>query len=185
MRDSQTTVNNSSLMESLRSRPSQGPRKRAPNRIAKPGGPTPRNKIDDKIKKRMSTRYANISSPTQLTGVPPMPNMAGMVPAAQNSADYAILEADEEMSFRDDAKVVGDDRKLLSAEDFDPNVCECEIQYFFGHYIPINAVLKLKLANSTEAELKSLQSSLRNAIDDTASDLQRSVFKKYCLQFSP
>lgn len=40
------------------------------------------------------------------------------------------------------------------------------------------AVLKLKLANSTEAELKSLQSSLRGAAKDTASELQRSVFKK-------
>ena len=170
-------------MESLRSRPSQGPRKKAPNKIAKPGA-APRdrgkNKIDDKIKKRMSTRYADISSPTQLTGVPPMPNMAGLVPAGRNSADYAPLEVDEDKSVgRDDVKAVGDDRKLLSAEDFDPNACECKIQYLFGLYIPINAVLKLKLANSTEAELKSLQSSLRNAIDDTASDLQRSVFKKY------
>ena len=128
----QTTVNNP-LMESLRSRPSQGPRKKAPGKLAKPGaGPTPRdrskNKIDDKIKKRMSTRYADISSPTQLTGVPPMPNMVGMVPAGQNSADYAILEADEDVRdrslTRDDAKVVGDDRKLLSAEDFDPHACE-------------------------------------------------------------
>lgn len=42
-------------------------------------------------------------------------------------------------------------------------------------------VLKTKLANSTESELKSLQSSLRNAKDDTASDLQRNVFKKYAL----
>jgi hypothetical protein len=40
-------------------------------------------------------------------------------------------------------------------------------------------VLKIKLANSTESELKTLQSSLRNAKDDTASDLQRNVFKKY------
>ena len=128
-------------MESLRSRPSQGPRKKAqaPSKLAKPGaGPTPRdrskNKIDDKIKKRMSTRYADISSPTQLTGVPPMPNMVGMVPAGQNSADYAALEADEDVRdrsvTRDDAKV--DDRKLLSAEDFDPNACEWGIQYFFG-----------------------------------------------------
>ena len=118
-------------MESLRSRPSQGPRKKV--KLAKPGaGPTPRdrgkNKIDDKIKKRMSTRYADISSPTQLTGVPPMPNMVGIVPAGQNSADYAALEADEDVKdrsvARDDAKVVGDDRKLLSAEDFDPNACE-------------------------------------------------------------
>ena len=71
----------------------------------------------------MSTRYADISSPTQLTGVPPVPNMVGMVPAGQNSAEYPLLEADEDVP-RDDAKVAGDDRKLLSAEDFDPNACE-------------------------------------------------------------
>ncbi|KAF8807915.1 hypothetical protein BYT27DRAFT_7190004 [Phlegmacium glaucopus] len=159
------------MESSLRSRPSQGPRKRTPNKLAKPGaGPTPRdrskNKIDDKIKKRMSTRYAEISSPTQLTGLPPMPNMTGIVSAGQTPVDDATFEADEDVrdrtGSRDDNKVAGDDRKLLSAEDFDPT-----------------AFLKLKLANSTEAELKSLQSSLRSAISDTASDLQRSVFKNY------
>jgi hypothetical protein len=147
----QTNVNKS-LMESLRSRPSQGPRKKPPTKLAKPGaGPTPRdrskNKIDDKIKKRMSTRYADISSPTHLTGVPPMPNM--VVSAVQNSADYSVLEADEDMRDRsvrdDDAKVAGDDRKLLSAEDFDPNACEWEIQYFFRLYIPINCSPKAQI----------------------------------------
>ena len=114
-------------MQSLRSLPSQGPKKKAQGKLAKPGA-GPRSKIDDKIKKRMSTRYADISSPTQLNVVPPMPN-SGMVPAGQNSADYAVLEADEDKSVaRDDAtKVVVDDRKLLSAEDFDPNACESEI----------------------------------------------------------
>ena len=38
--------------------------------------------------------------------------------------------------------------------------------------------LKAKLANSTEAELKSLQSSLHSAKDDTAVELQKNVFKK-------
>jgi len=38
--------------------------------------------------------------------------------------------------------------------------------------------LKLKLANSTEAELRSLQSSLQNSKDEVAADLQRNVFKK-------
>lgn len=125
-------------MQSLRSLPSQGPKKKAQGKLAKPGA-GPRSKIDDKIKKRMSTRYADISSPTQLNVVPPMPN-SGMVPAGQNSADYAVLEADEDKSVaRDDAtKVVVDDRKLLSAEDFDPSACECETQYFFGLYIHTN-----------------------------------------------
>jgi hypothetical protein len=40
------------------------------------------------------------------------------------------------------------------------------------------SVLKLKLANSTEAELRSLQSSLQNSKDEVAADLQRNVFKK-------
>lgn len=76
----------------------------------------------------MSTRYAEISSPTQLTGLPPMPNMMSIAPAGQKSAEDATLEADEDVrdrtASRDDAKVLGDDRKLLSAEDFDPSVCE-------------------------------------------------------------
>jgi exocyst complex component 8 len=39
--------------------------------------------------------------------------------------------------------------------------------------------LKLKLANSTEAELRSLQSSLQNSKEDVAADLQRNVLKKF------
>ena len=143
---SQITVNTffspSPIMESLRSRPSQAPRKpqKAPNKLSKPGaGPAARdrskNRIDDKIKKRMSTRYAEISSPTQLTGLPPMPSMMGMIPAGQSPADDTALEADEDVrdrtASRDDAKGVGDDRKLLSAEDFDPTACKWEIQLFF------------------------------------------------------
>lgn len=38
--------------------------------------------------------------------------------------------------------------------------------------------LKLKMANSTEAELRSLQSSLQASKDDVSRDLQRNVFKK-------
>ena len=38
--------------------------------------------------------------------------------------------------------------------------------------------LKLKLANSTEAELRSLQSSLQNSKEEVAADLQRNVLKK-------
>jgi hypothetical protein len=42
---------------------------------------------------------------------------------------------------------------------------------------------KAKLANSTEAELKSLQSSLRQVNDDTTGELQRNVFEKYITPF--
>lgn len=47
-----------------------------------------------------------------------------------------------------------------------------------SHWPELWTVIKAKLANSTEAELRTLQSTLRLAKDDTASDLQRSVFKK-------
>lgn len=120
---------------SLRSRPSQAPRKQqrpAASKLAKPGGGvTPRdrgkNRIDDKIKKRMSTRYADISSPTQLSGVPPMPSLMGLIPAGEKAA-LGGREGEEDVRDRtgtkDDVKSVSDDKKLLSAEDFDPAACE-------------------------------------------------------------
>jgi hypothetical protein len=39
--------------------------------------------------------------------------------------------------------------------------------------------IKLKLSNSTESELLSLQSQLRSVKADVAAELQRNVFKKY------
>lgn len=45
--------------------------------------------------------------------------------------------------------------------------------------------MKLKLANSTEAELKSLQSSLQGAKNDVNSELQHNVFKKYVASIFP
>lgn len=160
----------SSIMESLRSRPSQAPRKaqRTPTKLSKQGpGPAPRDRnktrIDDKIKKRMSMRYADISSPTELTGLPAMPSLAGMTsPPVRGMMGEGEEDVRDRTGSKDEAKVAVNDKKLLSAEDFDPD-----------------AFLKLKLANSTEAELKLLQSSLHKAKDDTASELQRSVFKNY------
>jgi hypothetical protein len=66
----------------------------------------------------------------------------------------------------------------LDKDDFDADACE----WFGIHYRDVglkgNADLKVKLANSTESEIKSLQSSLRASKDDVASDLRRNVFKK-------
>lgn len=42
--------------------------------------------------------------------------------------------------------------------------------------------IKLKLSNSTESELLSLQSQLRNAKADVAAELQRNVFKKFAYE---
>ncbi|KAJ6575466.1 hypothetical protein B0H19DRAFT_1128810 [Mycena capillaripes] len=134
-------------------------------RLAKPNGnaPTPRrdprkSRVDDKIKKRMSMRYADISSPTDLN-VPPIPAMPGLPSSRTPGREQDEVVMDRNAG-RGDRGI--DDKKLLDKDDFDPD-----------------AFLKIKLANSTESELKTLQSSLRNAKDDTASDLQRNVFKNY------
>ena len=42
--------------------------------------------------------------------------------------------------------------------------------------------IKLKLSNSTESELLSLQSQLRSVKADVAAELQRNVFKKYAYE---
>lgn len=177
------------MESSLRSRPAKAPPRkvtRTTTKLAKPGAPATRerskNRIDDKIKKRMSTRYAEISSPTQLTDIPGMPSMMGLIPAGEG----AISPRDPDEGFRDraesreEAKASLDDKKLLSAEDFDPAACKSLRRNKQMHcYYPFFLVLKLKLANSTEAELRFLESSLRSVAKDTSSDLQRSVFKKY------
>ncbi|KAF9011134.1 hypothetical protein BDQ17DRAFT_1420558 [Cyathus striatus] len=133
------------------------------------GKPIPRDarksRVDDKIKKRMSMRYAEISSPTELNGngLPAMPDMAPFMPAQGGGVMTQEGEDDVKEREKDGVRVIGpEDKKAMSAEDFDPD-----------------AFVKQKLANSTEAELKSLQSSLSNAKNDTASELQRSVFKNY------
>ncbi|KAJ7754970.1 nuclear mRNA splicing protein [Mycena maculata] len=153
-------------MQSLRTRRSEAPGKsqRQPARLAKPNGAAPmprrdarKSRVDDKIKKRMSMRYADISAPTDLN-VPPIPVMPGMPSrTAGREQDEVVMDRTTGRGDRG-----ADDKKLLDKDDFDPD-----------------AFLKIKLANSTESELKTLQSSLRNSKDDTASELQRNVFKNY------
>ena len=50
---------------------------------------------------------------------------------------------------------------------------------FVHSFVHVYVDLKIKLANSTEAELRSLQSSLHSSKDDTNLDLRRNVFKQY------
>lgn len=174
-------------MESLRSRPSQAPRKaqRAGKLVRGVAGATPRDprtsRVDDKIKKRMSMRYAEISGPKELQNIPPVPNFASqMTSEPKGGVMLRIDDGKDRNDALEEAKVVADDKKLLGADDFDPEACK-----WFQDMLNLSkvkqqlVVLRLKLANSTEAELQSLQSSLRNAKDQTASELQQSVFKKY------
>ncbi|KAF8633569.1 hypothetical protein AX15_001366 [Amanita polypyramis BW_CC] len=124
-----------------------------------------KSRVDDKIKKRMSMRYADISSPTELSpGLPPVPAISQSFaidsPVDGPSLGGASFETESEDAAR--SRTAKEDKKFLDAENFDPD-----------------AFLKLKLANSTEAELQSLQSSLHAAKEATAADLQRTVFKNY------
>lgn len=105
-------------------------------------------------------RYADISAPTDATNVPAVPSLPIGVTATRSQRDDFDGAERERAQPRGDSKAA--EMKLLDSEDFDPD-----------------AYLKLKLANSTEAELKSLQSSLRSAKDDVAADLQKNVFKNY------
>ncbi|OAX39543.1 hypothetical protein K503DRAFT_655078, partial [Rhizopogon vinicolor AM-OR11-026] len=151
-------------MQSLRTRRPSDTRsvKRQPSKLEKKSTITikknaRKSTVDDKIKKRMSLRYTEISAPTEAS-VPDVPSIPiGLRPGAATDLDEIVLES---TNIKEGPKTV--DQRLLDKEDFDPD-----------------AYLKVKLANSTEAELKSLQSSLRSSKDDTAIELQRNVFKNY------
>ncbi|KAI6133654.1 hypothetical protein EV401DRAFT_1912524 [Pisolithus croceorrhizus] len=150
-------------MQSLRTRrpsDSRQPIKRSISKLAK--SPSTRQNarkstVDDKIKKRMSLKYAEISSPTDVS-VPTVPSIPiGLRPGLARDPDEIVRDVAE---VKEDPRLA--DQRLLDKQNFDPD-----------------AYLKAKLANSTEAELKSLQSSLRSAKDDTAIELQKNVFKNY------
>lgn len=113
-------------------------------------------RVDDKIKKRMSMRYADISSPTG-GDIPAVPALPLALQPGYRGQNIAIPRTEEP---REDPKEL--EQRLLDQDDFDPD-----------------AYLKLKMANSTEAELRSLQSSLQASKDDVSRDLQRNVFKNY------
>ncbi|KAF8492853.1 hypothetical protein F5888DRAFT_1728215 [Russula emetica] len=140
-------------MESLRSKAStsKGPKPAA--KLSKPEKNVRKSRVDDRIKKRMSTRYATISSPTPADATPPS---VPTIPLGLRGPDLDIIRerddvARQQAPSKEDLRAM--ENKLLDVEEFDPD-----------------AYLKLKLANSTEAELRSLQ---------VAADLQRNVFKNY------
>ncbi|KAI0937467.1 hypothetical protein AcV5_005372 [Taiwanofungus camphoratus] len=148
-------------MQSLRVRKPSESRKgqRTGGRLTKPGPRDGRRstRVDDKIKKRMSMRYADISSPTD-AAVPAVPSLPiGVLPAPIQERDEGRRGPRQPKEDLRDSEL-----RLLDKDNFDPD-----------------AFLKVKLANSTEAELKSMQSSLRSQRDDVAKDLQRDVFKNY------
>lgn len=115
-------------MESLRTRRSQAPARkpqRQGTKLAKPGaGPTPRgnkSRVDDKIKKRMSMRYADISSPTELD-VPVVPSVpVVLMPAGRGRQQDEVVK--DRTRTVEDTRL--DDNKFLDQDDFDAEACMC------------------------------------------------------------
>ncbi|KAF8514201.1 Cullin repeat-like-containing domain protein [Hysterangium stoloniferum] len=115
-------------------------------------------RVDDRIKKRMTMRYADISEPTGLS----IPNIPAL-PIGMVSSPIGIGETNPlipNQTIRQDPK--GIDLKPMEQDNFDPE-----------------AYLKAKLTNSTEGELASLQSLLKQSKEDTAMDLKKNVFNNY------
>ncbi|OSD01155.1 hypothetical protein PYCCODRAFT_1392308 [Trametes coccinea BRFM310] len=152
-------------MQSLRSRkPSEsrpkGAQRQGTVRLPKPAS---RNadrratRVGEKMKKRMSMRYADISAPTDASvpDVPAIPIGMRAIPSTSTQEEQRFTEEPKEDPMLTELR-------LLDQDQFDPD-----------------AYLKLKLANSTEAELRSLQSSLQAQKDNVAVDLQKNVFKNY------
>ena len=120
-------------MQSLRTRrPSAGQKPaRQPTKLAKGpaksrSGSTRKARVDDKIKKRMSMRYADISAPTGVS-VPPVPSLPiGTFGLGAGGAGIGAGGRDEE-GVRDEREAREDpretDMKAMENEVFDPDTC--------------------------------------------------------------
>jgi exocyst complex component 8 len=113
-------------MESLRSKASarKGPRPAA--KLSKPDRNVRKSRVDDKIKKRMSTRYA-ISSPTPADATTPS---VPTIPLGLRGPDLDTLrEKDVVVQQQAPSKedLLAMENKLLDVDDFDPDACACVV----------------------------------------------------------
>ncbi len=116
----------STAMESLRSKASvrKGPRPAAA-KLNKPSKNARKSRVDDKIKRRMSARYATISAPTPTdTSTPSVPT----IPLDLRVTGLVSVREQDEISqvqtpTKEDLRVA--ENKLLDVEDFDPDACAC------------------------------------------------------------
>ncbi|KAG9100956.1 exocyst complex component exo84 [Ceratobasidium sp. UAMH 11750] len=158
-------------MKSLRTRrstPSSAPQPRPQKqKLSKGNKDARKSRVDDKMKRRMSARYADISDPRDAE-VPDMPDLRDLrrIKAGTGPTFYDDDE-DEPLggvggAMGEEARVDVLDVRDLEQEDFDPD-----------------AYLRSKLGSSTEAELRNFHTSLQTTKDATALDLQKNVFKNY------
>ncbi|KAG8687826.1 exocyst complex component exo84, partial [Ceratobasidium sp. 395] len=155
-------------MKSLRTRrptPSSAPQPRPQKqKLSKANKDVRKSRVDDKMKRRMSARYADISDPRDAE-VPDMPDLRDLRRIAGTGPTFYDDEEDEPLGgvgMGEEARVDVLDVRDLEQEDFDPD-----------------AYLRSKLGSSTEAELRNFQTSLQTTKDATELDLQKNVFKNY------
>jgi hypothetical protein len=110
-------------MESLRSKSTtrKGPKPAA--KLNKPDKNVRKSRVDDKIKRRMSTRYATISGPTPAGTTPPS---VPTIPLGLRGPGLdSIREKDEALQqqppSREDIRAA--ENRLLDVEEFDPDAC--------------------------------------------------------------
>jgi hypothetical protein len=111
------------MQSSLRSKTtaSKGPRPAA--KLNKPNKNARKSKVDDKIKRRMSARYATISAPTPTTDTTPS---VPTVPLDLRGTGLApVREKDESSQIQTPTKedLSAAENRLLDVEDFDPDAC--------------------------------------------------------------
>lgn len=88
--------------------------------MAKDGLARKSTRVDDKIKKRMSMRYAEISSPTSADGAPPVPALPlALQPGGMRGHDISMPITEEP---KEDPREM--ELRLLDDDNFDPDACE-------------------------------------------------------------
>ena len=110
-------------MESLRTRKASVSRPKAAKpaaKLSKPSKDARKSRVDDKIKKRMSMRYADISGPTGNVSIPSVPALPiGLRPGPSKEQEEEIVP--ERTLSKEDVKAA--ENQLLDADTFDPDAC--------------------------------------------------------------
>lgn len=118
-------------MQSLRThRPSGSKSNRQSTKPSKPD--VRKSRVDDRIKKRMSMRYAEISAPTNIEGGGGIPDVPALPLSLRPGG--AVVSRDDAGASGDGSSVVTRreraedprvlERRMLDKDDFDPDACE-------------------------------------------------------------
>lgn len=126
-------------MKSLRTR-RQGPPSASqprPQKLSKGNKDARKSRVDDKMKRRMSARYADISDPRDAE-VPDMPDLRDLRRIAATGPTFYDDEEDEPLGgggtgMGEDSRIDVLDVRDLEHEDFDPDACMSRI-FFLPRY---------------------------------------------------